>query len=57
MIKALGSKERVTANSPKGRNAPVHKGKTFAEIATDSSASKEDKNAAFEATKKRHGIA
>lgn len=57
MIKALASKDRVAANTPKGRNAPVFKGKTYAEIATDKTASKEDKSGAFEAAKKKHGLA
>jgi hypothetical protein len=57
MIKALGSKDRVAANTPKGRNAPVHKGKTFSEIATGADSSKEDKHAAFEGVRKKHGIA
>lgn len=57
MIKALGSKERVAANTPRGSKAPVYKGKTFGEIATDKDATKDDKSAAFAATAKRHGVA
>lgn len=56
MIRALGAKDRVAANTPRGGNAPVYKGKTFAEVATDKAASKGDKQAAFEATKKRHRV-
>lgn len=56
MVKALSQKDRVAANTPKGGNAPVYKGKTFSEVATDSESSKGDKQAAFEATKKKHGV-
>ena len=57
MIKALGAKDRVAANTPKGRNAPVFQGKTFEEIATDPAATKDTKASAFAATAKKHGVA
>ena len=57
MIKALGSKDRVAANTPRGGNAPVYKGKTFAQVATDKDSTSDDKKSAFEGTKKKHGIA
>lgn len=57
MIKALGSKDRVAANTPRGGNAPVYKGKTFAEVTSDKASSKDDKKGAFDAVRKKHGIA
>ena len=56
MVKALQSKDRVAANTPKGGTGVVYKGKTFSEVTTDPKASKADKQGAFDATRKRHNV-
>lgn len=56
MIKALGAKDRVAANTPRGGTAVVYKGKTFQEIMSDPDASPADKQGAFEAAQKKHGV-
>ena len=53
VVRSYQSKARVASNTPKGGGYPVYKGKSFAEVAQDPDASKEDKQAAFEARKKQ----
>jgi hypothetical protein len=56
MVKAIGSKDRVALNTPKGGTGVVYKGKTFSEVASDEKSSTADKQAAFEGVRKKHGV-
>lgn len=56
IVKTLESKRKNAANTPRGVSTPTYKGKTYADTVTDAEASKEDKQAAFEAQKKARGI-
>lgn len=56
MVKAIGAKDRVAANTPRGGTGVVYKGKTFDEVMTDPKASTADKQGAFDAARKKHGI-
>jgi hypothetical protein len=53
IVRTFQSKARVAANTPKGGAIPTYKGRTYAEIATDPNASAADKQAAFDATRKK----
>lgn len=56
IVKAMESARKNAANTPKGGSTPTYKGKTYAETVTDKDASKDDKQAAFRAAQKAHGI-
>lgn len=53
IVRTFNAKSRVAANTPRGGALPTYKGRTYAEIATDPNASKADKQAAFEAARKK----
>lgn len=56
MIKALGARDRVAANTPRGGTGVVYKGKTFDEVMTDPKATTADKQCAFDAARKKHNV-
>lgn len=56
IIKSLQAKKRVAENTPRGGSAPTYKGKTYAETVTSPDATPEDKQNAFKAAQKKHGI-
>ena len=56
IIKSLEASNRVANNTPQGGGQPTYKGKTYAETVTSDDASADDKQSAFEAAKKKHGI-
>jgi hypothetical protein len=56
VVRSYQAKSRVTANTPSGGSAPVYKGKSYGDIVTSPDSTPEDRQAAFEATKKKHGI-
>lgn len=56
IVSSLEAAKRVQANTPKGGSKPVYKGKTYGEIATDKDATPADKQKAFEAAAKAHGV-
>lgn len=56
MVKAIGSRERVAINTPRGGTGVVFKGKTFAEVTSDEKSSAADKQAAFEGVRKKHNV-
>lgn len=56
IVQRFRSKERVANNTPRGGSVPTYKGKTYAEVAADPSATPADKQAAFEAQAKARGI-
>lgn len=53
IVRTFNAKSRVAANTPSGGGIPTYKGRTYAEVATDPNASKADKQAAFEAARKK----
>lgn len=57
IVKSLEASRRVAANTPRGGSAPTYKGKTYAETVTNQDATTEDKQNAFKAAQKKHGIA
>lgn len=56
IIRSYQSKSRVASNTPSGGSLPTYKGKTYAEIVTDKEMTPADKQAAFEAARKKHNI-
>ncbi len=56
IVKSLEAQVRVANNTPSGGGAPTYKGKTYAETVTAADATSEDKQNAFAATQKKHGI-
>ncbi len=56
LIKSFQSDEKVERNTPKGASGAVYKGKDARETLTDTEATKDDQQKAFEAIGKKHGI-
>lgn len=53
-LKTIAQQESVGSNTPvPTRNTPIYKGKSYSEVVTDPSSTKEDRNAALDALRKR----
>lgn len=56
IIKSLQAKKRVAENTPRGGSTPTYKGMTYNETVSSPESTTEDKEAAFKAIQKQHGI-